>query len=229
MGRLPTLLQYVPQVGDLAVNDYQQQELLYLVATHYHSVKRSYHMARREYGDHRNPQPWGPRWILTDVRTGGRICLKHFRLPQNRIWIRYPNGQTADVRMAYDQEDAKIAGQPFLRSLDMAIRRRNAFTEQAAAPAAAEPCSLGKALPNLLDHITATTYEDGSARAPGSVTIFIGTDGHLRLCVNDKDTGEAAFVTAMNLSDLLKRADEGIGSGALDWRKGRPSGRKAKP
>jgi len=57
----------------------------------------------------------------------------------------------------------------------------------------------------------------GKAIQTGSLIIVI-EDGQWKCVVNDRHGGAVAFVTAPTFNDLLRRVEEGLSSGSLDWR-----------
>lgn len=90
-------------------------------------------------------------------------------------------------------------------------------------------CELSTLFPAVYSFVTTTQFAGGEKRTPGSITLFRAQEGGLRLCMNDKDSEETAFVSGASLSELLSRANDGLESGNLDWRtqKRKPQGRKS--
>jgi hypothetical protein len=108
----------------------------------------------------------------------------------------------------------------------MAIKRRTPIMSSGIAGVAGDPCPIAMDYPDVWDWITEQSYDDGKARKPGTLSIFSGLDGTIRACITDKDTNEIAFITAGNLTDLLKGLQTGLANGNLDWRIPRPTNRK---
>lgn len=108
----------------------------------------------------------------------------------------------------------------------MAIAKRQGTAVQAGEAITVDVCELAMEIPSLYEWITATRYDDGATRTPGSLTIFSGTDGTLRCCTNDKDTQEMFFTTGSTLSELLRRVDRALAEGTADWRSSRKSMKK---
>jgi hypothetical protein len=73
--------------------------------------------------------------------------------------------------------------------------------------------------PALAEMLFATTWPDGSARVPSSLTVFTG-DGVVKACLNDKDADLTAWASAGSLAALLDTLEVGLQSDGLDWRKG---------
>ncbi len=183
-------------------------------------------MSRRSYGEHRNGTNYRPRVILGCVSNKASVLIPHFRSPQTKVWLRYPDGRTAVLHRGSAPPEGEFTCQRALRIINMAIARRTSASGGATKLGIYEPCPLSKKFPALTAFINDVVYDDGSKRTPGSITIFQAAEGGLRLCLNDKDSGECAFISAANLSDLMKRADEGIATGSVEWRAGRPGGKK---
>ena len=81
--------------------------------------------------------------------------------------------------------------------------------------------------PALAEFLTATRWDNGDVRAPGTLTVF--TDGPVwKVCLSDKDAGVVAFVTAESPDGVLLAANKGLETGSLDWRsqKDRPRGNR---
>lgn len=85
--------------------------------------------------------------------------------------------------------------------------------------------SFAEQLPGLHAFFTEVTYEDGSERLPGSLTMFADA-GMLKACLSDKSTGMVAFVSGSSPAVVLERASVGLEAGSLDWRGGSQGGRK---
>lgn len=66
------------------------------------------------------------------------------------------------------------------------------------------------------------TWDEGSARVPGSITLFV--DGpRLKAALNDRDLGEVGFVTLELDKPLFPQLEGALRSDRIDWRR---SGRK---
>lgn len=74
--------------------------------------------------------------------------------------------------------------------------------------------------PTLWEFLTSSAYEDGSKRATGSMLLFVDM-GVLKACLNDRDTGEVAFLSGPSLESLLARASNGLEDGSIEWRAGK--------
>lgn len=182
-------------------------------------------MPRHSIRDHKNPQLHTKWWVLTILPSGSKVYRRAVHMPQNRIWVEWLDGRRSVLWQCPTTVAPKEIPQSVWRAVSMAIARRQSASGETTQAFTAEPCALGKKYQNVLAFLVDTLYADGQDRTPGSLTIFKGTDGSLRLCLNDKDLNESAFITASSLTELLRRADEGIASGSLDWReqKARPT------
>lgn len=75
----------------------------------------------------------------------------------------------------------------------------------------------GKVYPALVEFLSATAWDDGTNRAPGTLTVF--TDGAAwKCCLADKDQGMVCFVTGPTPGDLFDSLEHGLVHDALDWR-----------
>jgi hypothetical protein len=110
----------------------------------------------------------------------------------------------------------------------MGLKKRSAGLERSSQGASIESFgSWAKTYPSLCEFLASTTYEDGSSRECGTLTL--GTaDGRLRVSLNDKDTNQYCFLTADSLEKALKRACQAIEAGDGDWRESDPEYGKKK-
>lgn len=65
--------------------------------------------------------------------------------------------------------------------------------------------------------LTQTTFEDGSKRQPGKLSLSCES-GNVGLSLNDGETGQYAFLEAANLTDLLKDANKRLEENRVPWR-----------
>lgn len=72
--------------------------------------------------------------------------------------------------------------------------------------------------PTLVEFIALDHFEDGSARAPGTVMLFV-EGGRLKACFNDKAEGRVAFQVFDSLETILGELDKALASDDLDWRR----------
>ena len=71
--------------------------------------------------------------------------------------------------------------------------------------------------PALSEFLAATRWSDGTARVPGTLTLF--TDGpQWKLCLSDKDQSRVAFVSGSSPQSALMAAEAGLIGSTLDWR-----------
>jgi len=71
--------------------------------------------------------------------------------------------------------------------------------------------------PALHSFLLDGSYEDGTRRLTGSVSLFT-KQGVLTAAVNDNDRLLVAYVTACSFGELLFKINEGIQEDSLDWR-----------
>lgn len=74
-----------------------------------------------------------------------------------------------------------------------------------------------KMLGNLIWHLTATKYADGSPRRPGSLLVF-AQDGVYKLMIRDRDEGLCLWLATQTIEGVLMAAEAGLGSPAAEWR-----------
>ena len=98
----------------------------------------------------------------------------------------------------------------------MAIKKRDQL--ELLDQGAVGECEIALAHPRLVEFLQEAKYEDGSARKTGTMTFFV-EDGAVKLCLNDRDVGETAWVTAATIQDVLRLAEKGLEEGSLGWRK----------
>lgn len=110
-------------------------------------------------------------------------------------------------------------------SLEMALRRRDQGIERNGATGAVMTCELAGRLEHLFEFLCAETYEDGSARIPGTLTVF-REGSMLKGCLNDRDQSLVAFVSASSFTGLLEALDAGLQADDLDWRVSGQKGKK---
>jgi len=80
------------------------------------------------------------------------------------------------------------------------------------------------AMPALAEFLTSSKYDDGSPRQCPTITVFYDHP-LVKVCLNDRDQGLAAFVTAATVEGLWAALEEGLAKDSLDWRASqRPSG-----
>jgi len=72
--------------------------------------------------------------------------------------------------------------------------------------------------PALCEFMAAVTWEDGSRRVTGTLTVF-AEDGMAKCCLNDRSQGLVAFASADSLLGLLDAAEAILRGTAGSWRK----------
>ncbi len=107
----------------------------------------------------------------------------------------------------------------------MALRKRDVAVKGSERPLGEIDPVFRKSCPYLWEFMSGTTYEDGSERKLPSITIFVGPDG-LQACLNDRDQGLVAFVTATGLAGLWTALEQGLREDRLDWRRASPPGQR---
>lgn len=71
--------------------------------------------------------------------------------------------------------------------------------------------------PNVVEHLVASTYDDGSKRERSTLTVFI-EDGHVKIALNDRQEKQSFYVTAERLWDALEGMESHLVDGKAEWR-----------
>lgn len=79
------------------------------------------------------------------------------------------------------------------------------------------------AFPDLVEFLTAAKWPDGTARATGTVMLFV-EDGKWKAWLHDRDASMSAFVAASSLEGLLRAAEGAVAGETGDWRADRKKG-----
>jgi len=77
--------------------------------------------------------------------------------------------------------------------------------------------------PALAEFMSMDRWDDGTAREPTTLLLF-ASDGRLKACVNDKACNRVAFITGVDLQEVLRLIECGLETNTLDWRGHRPGG-----
>jgi hypothetical protein len=107
----------------------------------------------------------------------------------------------------------------------MALQRRDGALRDRGALAKAVPCAWACGYRVLWEFLSEAKYEDGTARVLPSVTLFVDETG-LKACLNDRDQGQVAFVSAGTLEGLWEALERGLTNCSLDWRSATAKRRK---
>jgi hypothetical protein len=98
-------------------------------------------------------------------------------------------------------------------------RLQKPIASKATTPAAAG--WIGDDFKDMYPHVAAflsqTTWDDGTQRVTGTIGLFV-QDGMLKAFLQDKDSGQTAFVTAPAFQALWDMIELGLTDGKLDWR-----------
>jgi hypothetical protein len=89
-------------------------------------------------------------------------------------------------------------------------------------------CALSKKYPALSEFLSSLTWEDGSVRATGTITLMCD-QGVMKAALNDRDSMCGTFVSGRSLTALLEAIEAGLAGGSLEWRaKAAPPPRRGK-
>lgn len=84
----------------------------------------------------------------------------------------------------------------------MHVRRLSADERSAASAPAVNDAVTAKKFPAVYEFMTATRYEDGSARKPSSLLIF-ASDGQFKAMLKDADHERCLWVAAPTLAEVF--------------------------
>lgn len=71
--------------------------------------------------------------------------------------------------------------------------------------------------PALWEYLTLRQHDDGAPRETSTMLVFV-EGGQWKCCVNDRDAGMSAFVSASTFEGLMKAVEEALKQGKADWR-----------
>lgn len=94
-------------------------------------------------------------------------------------------------------------------------RLKEAKAKRGTSSALADP-EWQRSYPELYELMTATVDEDGKARKPCSLTVFVG-DGGVKACLNEKNVGLVMFATSATLDGLFGALEGRLGDEEPDW------------
>jgi hypothetical protein len=100
---------------------------------------------------------------------------------------------------------------------DMAIAKARAAREAGGASGAQASCKTLEGFPTVWEYLTATTFDDGSARETATVSVFV-EEGLVKVALNDRAERRSAYVTGSDLRAALKALEGILGAGEVDWR-----------
>lgn len=81
--------------------------------------------------------------------------------------------------------------------------------------------------PALVEFLSLDQWEDGTSRTRGTLTLFADGDAW-KVCLNCKDSGRIAFVSATSVGEVLLAAEEALCRAMIDWRDTRRNGKGGK-
>lgn len=87
------------------------------------------------------------------------------------------------------------------------------------------PDDLAGLYPTLWEYIASVRWEDGTARQPSSLLLFI-EDGYAKLCLNDRELQRTGWATGASVAEAAEALEAALATGRIEWRKARPQGGK---
>jgi hypothetical protein len=76
-------------------------------------------------------------------------------------------------------------------------------------------------LPALVEYLLSDKWDDGKVRVTSTLLLFVD-QGEWKACLNDRDGGRVAFVTAGTVAGLLGALEEQLQAGSAEWRASKP-------
>jgi len=70
---------------------------------------------------------------------------------------------------------------------------------------------------HIWEHLTATTWDDGSFRETSALSFFV-EDGLVKCALNDKDLKRSLYMTGTTLEAVLEALEGQLEAGGGDWR-----------
>lgn len=74
-----------------------------------------------------------------------------------------------------------------------------------------------KKYPLIYEHLTEVKWDDGTAREPSTMSIFV-EEGRFKAALNDKATRRSLYVSGERFQDALGALEKALGSQTPDWR-----------
>jgi len=145
------------------------------------------------------------RWALCPLCTSGVTGITNHQAELNRIYF--------ELRSRSNDE--------------MGIKRPDPVAGDARAVGLGKSTDDWILYPTLMEYLTASSYEDGSARRPATLTVFCD-QGQVKASVNDRDLDRVAFCTAETIEGLLVLLEDKLKTSSIEWRpsQGKPQRRK---
>jgi hypothetical protein len=78
-------------------------------------------------------------------------------------------------------------------------------------------CSVLDPLPGLREMLSESHFPDGATRLTATLLMFV-EDGVVKVCLNDRDQGCAAWASGASLCDCLEALEAGLQGDSLQWR-----------
>lgn len=82
-----------------------------------------------------------------------------------------------------------------------------------------------KAHPATVEYLTLEEWSPGKPRQRSTLTMFI-EDGHVKLCLNDRDQARTGWASGATLEAALEALEADLAAGLTEWRPSAPKGRR---
>ncbi len=181
---------------------------------------------KRKYRDIRKERYKRCIWICEDsllaqwgTRNGGLYLMTMF----DRMFDRPTYYYLGDT-----DRDGKTIGPREIGELLMALKRITPDKSlDASRSAGFDDAAFAKDYPTLYEHLTATTWEDGTARIPSSIIMF-AEEGMLKACLSERNDQMSLWASGNGLKGVLKALEGALNTPAPQWRKQKSQGGKKK-
>lgn len=109
----------------------------------------------------------------------------------------------------------------------MALSKNGSGHRRVAGAVALNDPDAQREFPTLWDHLTQTRWEDGTARIPSTLMIFVA-DGMVKVMLRDRAEGLCLWVSAPNLASVWDAIELSLSDPSVEWRMDRQmEGQKA--
>lgn len=150
-----------------------------------------------------------PAWV--EVFKRGRLPRPAWDVKED---VRYPPVDVHDLLLQAALSDLKVR----LESLCMALSKPNvASRDPGTSSSSCSPGQLLSTFAEIWDFLTKPTYQDGTQRLLGKVSLACSSGG-LQVTLTDPSSSSYCCLTAASLDDAFLALEVGLKDGSLPWR-----------
>ncbi len=99
-------------------------------------------------------------------------------------------------------------------------RRRERDQESGKQQLAALGFAFSQEFPSLFEHLSDTTFDDGSERETSTVLLFVD-GGQWKACLHDRQEGLSLWVSGATYGDVMSALEADLAAGGGSWRSDR--------